>query len=461
MFRKLPAFLLTVVVFFSATFGLAEERRQYWQNTVYYWSDELQGITFVPDAPIYHTGDFYYADLPDGTVALLGYTGKKDTADLRDAIPGRVVSSVSGFGFSCEGWTNPDVPIGGRRNNPDGPVLHYASKIILPETVTCLHANFGGAGPHNRQQLQAINIPESVKYICQGFGGPCRFTEIPLMNEELQKTSETAFFVNRANKVEFPEGYVIIPKGFMPECSATGRLVIPEGVREILHSAFFDNRFSTVRIPESVQFIEEWAFHPDNDGNPKCVFEVTAGSYAEAWVSRMGYRMKVITPVKQISLEEAAVKIGAGKNIQIRAVVEPAEATDKKLVWESENPDIATVQNGRIQGKQPGECDILCKAADGSGTVSMCRVTVIQQVKRIRITRASLQMSTGERVLPEFTIEPADATEPQLIWESSDSGICTVDSTGEITAVARGKCRITCRSTDGSGVSAVIQVNVK
>ena len=58
------------------------------------------------------------------------------------------------------------------------------------------------------------------------------------------------------------------------------------------------------------------------------------------------------------------------------------------------------------------------------------------------------------------TLYPADASNKQLAWSSSDENVATVDAEGNVTALNQGTCQITAKATDGSGVSAVCTVYV-
>ena len=49
---------------------------------------------------------------------------------------------------------------------------------------------------------------------------------------------------------------------------------------------------------------------------------------------------------------------------------------------------------------------------------------------------------------------PDDAYDKSLTWTSSDESVATVDQTGKVTAIAKGRATISATAKDGSGVSA-------
>ncbi len=65
--------------------------------------------------------------------------------------------------------------------------------------------------------------------------------------------------------------------------------------------------------------------------------------------------------------------------IKSSVIISPKEATNKKVEWISSDPEIATVNNGRIKGITAGTCDIICRALDGYGAEAVCHVTVTEK----------------------------------------------------------------------------------
>ena len=57
------------------------------------------------------------------------------------------------------------------------------------------------------------------------------------------------------------------------------------------------------------------------------------------------------------------------------------------------------------------------------------------------------------------TVEPENASDPTVLYTSSDESVATVDSYGRVTGAGRGSCQITCTSQDGQA-SAVCDVTV-
>lgn len=83
-------------------------------------------------------------------------------------------------------------------------------------------------------------------------------------------------------------------------------------------------------------------------------------------------------------------------------------------------------------------------------------------VREIQLSSYSKRLTyKGETAEMEAEVLPEDAAVKQLIWYSSDDSVAKVSSGGRITAAGEGSCRITCRATDGSGVTASCDIQVE
>ena len=82
-------------------------------------------------------------------------------------------------------------------------------------------------------------------------------------------------------------------------------------------------------------------------------------------------------------------------------------------------------------------------------------------VEKITLSKYSVTLVEGSSEMPIVTMHPENATDKGEIWTSDNTGVATVDSMGTITAVAKGKCKVTVRSSDNQDVFAEVSVKVK
>lgn len=86
-------------------------------------------------------------------------------------------------------------------------------------------------------------------------------------------------------------------------------------------------------------------------------------------------------PVKGVSLNKTEVDMRAGDVDRLTAVIQPENATNRKIAWSSSNNNIVTVQpNGTLIGNATGSAVITAKTVDGNYTAS-CTVSVLGKIE--------------------------------------------------------------------------------
>ena len=89
-------------------------------------------------------------------------------------------------------------------------------------------------------------------------------------------------------------------------------------------------------------------------------------------------RVKESIAVSNIELNKTELSVKVGETTQLSATVLPADATNKAVVWESSNTNVATVnETGNVTPLTVGTCTITCSATDGSDVKAECQVTVM------------------------------------------------------------------------------------
>ena len=164
-----------------------------------------------------------------------------------------------------------------------------------------------------------------------------------------------------------------------------------------------------------------------------------------------------------ITFSETNVTVAKGKSATVTATASDSSlGKPKKTTWETGDKSVATVKNGKVTGKAAGATTITCTMTwkDGTELTGSFAVTVTQPVTSVKLTSKKVTVKQGSTVQLEVTIAPENATNPELEWTSSDSGIATVDGSGNVTGISAGKCTITGTAKDGSGKKASATVTV-
>lgn len=81
---------------------------------------------------------------------------------------------------------------------------------------------------------------------------------------------------------------------------------------------------------------------------------------------------KPIVEVENITLDTKAIRLAKGKTHEIKAKIVPENATDKTITYTSNNTNIATISNGKIEGLGYGATTIEAKTSNGKkATISV------------------------------------------------------------------------------------------
>lgn len=81
-------------------------------------------------------------------------------------------------------------------------------------------------------------------------------------------------------------------------------------------------------------------------------------------------------------------------------------------------------------------------------------------VTGVKLDKTSLTLQETDSATLTATVDPDNATNKNVNWESNDTSIATVDASGKVTAISAGSATITATAADGSGKSASCSVTV-
>ena len=166
--------------------------------------------------------------------------------------------------------------------------------------------------------------------------------------------------------------------------------------------------------------------------------------------------------VTGIKISEPTKTIVVGGEFNLTATVQPANATDKSVVWKSDDTAIATVTDGKVKGIAIGETNITVTTVDG-GRKATCKVTVTaigegKKVTGVKLSEKTKSIVVGGEFVLTATVQPADATDKNVIWKSDNTAIATVTD-GKVKGIAVGETNITVTTVDG-GKKAICKVMI-
>lgn len=158
--------------------------------------------------------------------------------------------------------------------------------------------------------------------------------------------------------------------------------------------------------------------------------------------------------VSSISIRSSITKVEEGKTLQLSATIQPENASEQTLVWESNNEDLATVdENGLVTAHLNGQVIITANATDGSNVKGSIVITITPTTEVIYPTsiyfkepELSAKKNTKKKLSANYV--PANAnTELEVTWTSNKPTLASVDNDGNLTISSSASEGQTCTIT--------------
>ena len=161
--------------------------------------------------------------------------------------------------------------------------------------------------------------------------------------------------------------------------------------------------------------------------------------------------------VTSINIQPRAISLAVGDKQKIELVIKPARATNKKVMFESSDNSIATVdESGEVTAVTEGKTEITVTTEDGGFTDTVKikvekkpMVTESVPVTSVSVTPESVSLKVGNSKQLTATVEPEDAMDKSVSWSVDDDNVALVDSSGLVEATAEGSAVVTVTTVDG------------
>jgi uncharacterized protein YjdB len=171
-------------------------------------------------------------------------------------------------------------------------------------------------------------------------------------------------------------------------------------------------------------------------------------------------------PVTGVTLDKPTLTLAVGETGDLTATVLPVTATNKTVLWDSNDDSVATVDSdGKVTAVAKGSAIIFATSAEDNGKSAKCIVTVTGDtsstatvtLNKTALTLLITSLSAGTETLTA-TITPSETT---VTWESSDPAIATVTGSGaggNVTAVKAGKVTISVKVNGATKAACAVTV---
>ena len=209
----------------------------------------------------------------------------------------------------------------------------------------------------------------------------------------------------------------------------------------------------TVTIADSTQTqVATTAFASDSTESTTITVETTSNG-KRIFFYGLSIMCGVAEPVYPTAISLSNASCNVGYTVQLEPTFTPSDTNQTTLVWESSNTGVATVSSsGLITGVSAGTTTITATGYDENDqpVVGTCTVTVTTvAVTGVSLNKTSSDLSLGSTLTLEATVAPANATNKNVTWTSSNTSVATVNN-GTVTAIAVGTSTITVKTVDGN-----------
>lgn len=209
----------------------------------------------------------------------------------------------------------------------------------------------------------------------------------------------------------FPEEWTSVPNYILAGCKEITDVIIPQNVKTIGNCAFAGcNKIKTIVLPENTNEVNNFAF-VNCEGLERIV------SLNSTPPSLPYYNEYYSPSTEDLFLSE-----------------------DVKLYVLESNID---TYKASIFGK------------------NFAQILPFIKIQEMSINEKYNVLPVGYKKTLKIKYDPIDPTIPQLLWESSNPGVATIDYfTGEVNAISQGSTTITAKTTDGSFITSTYSLNV-
>lgn len=215
---------------------------------------------------------------------------------------------------------------------------------------------------------------------------------------------------------------------------------------------------TTVGYNTFAQINKSTRLHRPNPAAPGCLWKVVVDGYDaqdefemlpdlgvgrhkfEVYFSKQMNREK--TPMVAMGVRPPYTQIAIGEEGSWRTVAMPDATVDKVLTWESSDNNIATVdQQGNVTAVKEGDVTITARCEN---VVEHATVTVTaSKIPVLSLSKDRDMLRPGEKITLVATNMADFGDDITAEWSSSDETVLTVNSDGEVTAVADGTATVT------------------
>lgn len=437
----------------------ASRALEYAKKLLNYAETNTKGISKDSMANGFYNGTSYYDDMALASIWIHNAIGDSDTT-YKSKYDTYIQSCSDGWLLSWDDVSAAAYLEGGSAYSAkvDSIMANMKGKDVTPQGFTCVDGTWGSARYNTALQFTGLVYDKTLNKTTYQSWATSQMQYLLGNN----KTKQCFVIGYNKNDPKHPHhrsasGYDDVNNHKNDPMAHTlyGALVGGPNATDYYHDCANDYQYSEVAIDYNAAFV----------GAAAALYLLNADDGKQSLVTSDLNEVKVyygpstnVQKAESISLDAQTASLTGGTTEQLKATVLPAEAS-QAVTWSSSDTSVATVDSsGKVTAKASGSAIITATTKDGTNLSAKCNITVTNPLTAFSLNTTTVSLAKGAaQQLSVAATTPATPDNYTVSWESSDSGVATVDTMGRVTAVGKGSATITATI---NGISQRCTVNV-
>ena len=341
--------------------------------------------------------------------------------------------------ISTNSSTTHDVSETELTNNPSS---IFNISLITPETQSSLNHKTINLNDNEQQKIEKSNdninaepvINPDIDYFTFDFST----TNIKVEDTETPKVEAVIKTSDDIVQVDFNS--VIRP--------SDNNEVIPDQSNRIELNKFLEPRENIIKKPEEVSEYDNNVIRINDDStsnfyrSKNTIIKYSLYSfYILLAILLLIFLYRIYKNNTGFALTRNEITLAINSTYQAEIVSNSKIQDNSKYSWSSSNTDVVTVdQNGLITSVGDGEAIITVRKSSQEKTLKVTTVDI--KIESITFEQNLIKLKVGEEKTLQPIINNDKTIVIDLLWESSDESIITVDQQGHVSAVGAGSASI-------------------
>ncbi len=169
-------------------------------------------------------------------------------------------------------------------------------------------------------------------------------------------------------------------------------------------------------------------------------------------------RVQVGRKITKLQIPTQSMSLEVGQTASVKAKVLPANATRKKLKYQSSNEDAVTVDStGVVKAKGKGSATITVSSLDGSDKKVACKVqaVILSQSVDVDTLGGERRIAVGKTLTLQAAVNPEEVSNAALQFASTNPEVATVSEWGVVKGINPGTVTIQVTAADGHSTASI------